>query len=238
MPAEATLLAIAIVAAAAAVQASIGFGLALVAAPLLALIDRAYVPGPLIATGLALGVVMALRERSAIDTAGVRAAAFGRIFGVVPAGYALSIASQDAFDVLFGVLVLAAVGLSLLHPKVTPTPRTVFGASVVSGFMGTITSIGGPPMALVYQQSPGPALRATLALIFVVGSLISLGALVWIGRFGLQELRISAPLLVGVAVGFAASQPLLPLFDRGATRTLVLVLSALSALAVLVRAFV
>jgi hypothetical protein len=41
-----------------------------------------------------------------------------------------------------------------------------------------------------------------------------------------------------VAVGVAASQPLLPLFDRGATRTLVLVLSALSALAVLVRAFV
>jgi len=236
VPSEATLLAIAIVAVASAVQASIGFGLALVAAPLLVLLDRAYVPGPLIATGLALGVAMAWRERSAIDTAGVRAATLGRVIGVIPAGYALHVVSQAAFDVLFASLVLAAVGLSLLHPRVTPTPRAVLGASVVSGFMGTITSIGGPPIALVYQRSSGPALRATLALIFVIGSLISLVALASIGRFGPAELRASAPLLVGVALGVSISQPLLPLFDRGATRPLVLGLSAVSALAVLARA--
>ena len=230
------LIAIAIVAAGSALQASIGFGIALVAAPLLALLDRAYVPGPLIAVGFGLGVIMAWRERHAIDFAGVGAATAGRVVGVMPAGYALSVASKETFDLLFGALVLAAVGLSLLHPRVQPTPRVVFGAGVASGFMGTITAIGGPPMALVYQRAEGPTLRATLAVMFVIGSVISLLALAAIGRFGRAELVYAAPLFAGVVVGVGLSHPLLGLFDRGTTRPLVLGLSAVSALAVLGRA--
>jgi uncharacterized membrane protein YfcA len=235
-PLETTLLAIAIVTVAAALQASIGFGLALVAAPLLALLDRTYVPGPLMVQGLALGLIMSWRERGAIDRVGLRAAAVGRVLGVIPAGYALSVATQATFDVLFSTLVLAAVGLSLLHPVVRPTPRAVLGAGVLSGFMGTITAIGGPPMALVYQSAGGPILRATLAAIFVIGSIVSLAALALIGRFGVTELRYAAPLLIGVVLGTLVSHPLLGLFDRGATRPLVLGLSAVSALVVLARA--
>lgn len=221
---------------AAALQASIGFGLALVAAPLLALLDRTYVPGPLMVSGLALSAIMALRERNAIDLAGLRAAAVGRVIGVIPAGYALSLVTQSAFDVLFASLVLAAVGLSLLRPAAHPTPRAVFGASILSGFMGTITAIGGPPMALVYQSAGGPTLRSTLAVIFVIGSIISVAALAVIGRFGIAEMVYAAPLLIGVAIGAAVSHPLLGIFDRGATRPLVLGLSAASAFAVLSRA--
>lgn len=235
-PLETTLLAIAIVSVAAALQASIGFGLALVAAPLLALLDRTYVPGPLMVSGLALGSIMAVRERSAIDLPGLRAAVVGRILGVIPAGYALSLVAQSAFDVLFSALVLAAVGLSLLRPIAHPTPRAVLGASLLSGFMGTITAIGGPPMALVYQSAGGPTLRATLAVIFVIGSIVSIAALAVIGRFGVIEMHYAMPLLVGVVIGVAISHPLLGLFDRSATRPLVLGLSALSACAVLVRA--
>lgn len=221
---------------AAALQASIGFGLALVAAPLLALLDRNYVPGPLMVSGLALGVIMAWRERDAIDLAGLRAATVGRVLGVIPAGYALALVSQSTFDVLFATLVLAAVGLSLLRPVAHPTTSAVFGASVLSGFMGTITAIGGPPMALVYQSAAGPTLRSTLAVIFVIGSIISLVALAVIGRFGITEMHYAAPLLIGVVIGAGISQPLLGIFDRGATRPLVLGLSAASALAVLSRA--
>lgn len=179
---------------------------------------------------------MALRERNAIDLAGLRAAAVGRVLGVIPAGYALSLVDQSTFDVLFASLVIAAVGLSLLRPAPYPTPGAVFGASVLSGFMGTITAIGGPPMALVYQSASGPTLRSTLALIFVIGSLISLVALAAIGRFGVDEMCHAAPLLIGVVVGATVSKPLLGLFDRGATRPLVLGLSAASAVAVLSRA--
>jgi uncharacterized protein len=226
---------VAIVAAAAAIQASIGFGLAIVAAPLLALIDRSYVPGPLIAAGMCLSVIMVLRERDAVDFRGIGAAAAGRLLGAIPAGFALALASQDTFDLLFSVLVLAAVGLSLLRRQIAPTSRTIFAAGVASGFMGTITSIGGPPLALVYQSASGPELRATLAGMFLIGSLISLATLAVTGHFGAPHLLRAAQLVPGVVVGAYAARPFLHRVDQGATRQLVLALAAGSALLVLIR---
>jgi hypothetical protein len=235
-PLESALLAVAIVAAAAAVQASIGFGLAIVAAPLLALLDRAYVPGPLLAAGTCLSLIMVVRERHELDLQDVGSAAIGRVIGAVPAGYALRLASQDTFDLLFSVLVLAAVALSLLRRERAPTPRAIFAAGIASGFMGTITSIGGPPVALVYQGERGPRLRATLAGMFLIGSVISLCALAIAGRFGAAELARAALLVPGVVIGAVAARPLLHRFDRGSTRGLVLALSTGSALLVLMRA--
>ncbi len=237
MPELATALAaLAIVTAASALQASIGFGLALVAAPLLALLDGAYVPGAIIGAGFALGLAMAWREREEIDWVGLRSAVGGRLVGVVPAGFALGVASQATFELLFSLLVLAAVGLSALRRELRPTPRAVLWAGVASGFIGTITAIGGPPLALVYQSAAGPRLRATLAAIFVVGSAMSLVALAIVGRFGAPEIARALLLLPGVALGVAASARVLHRVDAGATRPLVLGLSAASALAVLLRA--
>jgi uncharacterized membrane protein YfcA len=233
---ESALIAMGVVATAAALQASIGFGLAIVAAPLLTLIDRAYVPGPLLMSGTCLALIMSVREWRAMDVAGVRNAVAGRMFGVIPAGYALQVVSARAYDLLFAMLVLAAVGLSLLRPDVRATPRSVFAAGIASGFMGTITSIGGPPLALVYQSARGPELRATLAGSFLLGSVLSLIALAVIGRFGAAELVHTAVLIPGIVLGVLVSRPLLHWLDRGITRPLVLSLSTASALAVLARA--
>jgi uncharacterized protein len=236
VPLEHALLAVAIVAAASALQASIGFGLAIVAAPLLALLDRGWVPGPLIAAGTCLSLIMVIRERHELDLDGVGVAAAGRVLGAIPASYALSLASQETFDLLFGVIVLAAVGISMLRSELRTTPRTIFVAGVASGIMGTITSIGGPPVALAYQSERGPRLRATLAGMFLLGSMISLAALAAVGRFGAPELVRAAVLVPGVVVGAIAARPLLHRFDAGSTRPLVLGLSAGSALLVLARA--
>jgi len=236
VPLEHALLAVAIVAAASALQASIGFGLAIVAAPLLALLDRGWVPGPLIAAGTCLSLIMVIRERHDLDLEGVGLAALGRVLGAVPASYALSLASQDTFDLLFAAIVLAAVGISLLRSSTHSTPRTIFAAGIASGFMGTITSIGGPPVALAYQNERGPRLRATLAGMFLLGSVISLAALAVVGRFGADEIARAAVLVPGVVAGAVAARPLLHRFDAGSTRPLVLGLSAASALLVLARA--
>ncbi|MEM7411215.1 MAG: TSUP family transporter [Myxococcota bacterium] len=233
---ESALIALVIIAFASALQASIGFGLALVAAPLLALVDRAYVPGPILCAGLFLGAIMTVRERNEIDLGGVGWAALGRFLGIVPAGFALHWASQAAFDRMFASLVLAAVAMSVLHGNLKPKRGVVFGAGLISGFMGTITSIGGPPLALAYQSASGPRLRATLAALFALGSVASIATLAVIGRFGEAEAVRGLLLVPGVLVGVLVSGPLLPYLDQGATRPMVLGLSTLSALAVLLRA--
>ena len=84
-------------------------------------------------------------------------------------------------------------------------------------------------MALLYARSEGPRLRSTLSGFFVVASVFSLAALAVVGRFGIQEVKISAAFLPAVVVGFLLSGPLRPMVDRGRTRPAVLVLSAVAA---------
>lgn len=101
--------------------------------------------------------------------------------------------------------------------------------------MGTAVSIGGPPIALLYQHETGPRIRGTLSAFFLIGVSLSLVGLHLIGRFGWQEILIALSLVPGILLGFALSRRLTHLLDRGYVRRAILVFSAVSALAVLVR---
>ncbi len=219
-----------------AVQGAAGFGLGLIAAPILLLLDPRWVPGPLMAAGFGLTILVAYRERADIDMMGLRFAFVGRTIGTVAAALLLTALSAKAFDVVFGGLVLLGVGLSLLGTRISPTPGHAVSAGLLSGFMGTISSIGGPPLALLYQREGGPRLRATLAALFVTGNAISIAALAWIGRFGVVEIGLSGLLFPAALLGFAAAGWLRSVVDRAGVRPLVLALSAASATAVLVKA--
>ena len=72
------------------------------------------------------------------------------------AGLLLAVVSDDALSLLFAVLVLLAVGLSVAGWHLAKTRPNLVGVGVLSGFMGTVSGIGGPPIALVYQQADGP----------------------------------------------------------------------------------
>jgi uncharacterized membrane protein YfcA len=229
-------LAIFVVAVGTAVQASIGFGLAMIASPLLMLIEPALVPGAMIAIALLLSLWMAWDDRHAIDLSSFKAAVAGRLLGTPPAILLLGTVSAATFDLIFGALVLLAVVISLLHSNIKPTPWAVFFATIASGFMGTISGIGGPPLALIYQNAPGPQLRANLSVLFILGTTISLVALSLIGRFGLIDLTYTAVLLIGIVIGALCREPVRRRIDQGAARPYLLGLCAISALGVLARA--
>jgi len=228
-------LAFTIIAIGAAIQGCVGFGFALIAAPVLLFLNPAFVPGPILATGLVLTLLMARRETHAIDTAGLWYAFPGRLLGTASALWLLPGLTQTAFDLAFGALVLLAVALSMVGGIRQPTPRRVGLAGVCSGFMGTISSIGGPPMALVYQGGSGPQIRATLSVHFLFGASLSLAGVAWIGRFGATELLLTGVLVPGAVAGYFASPWGMPWVDRGGLRPAVLILSGLAGLAVLVR---
>ena len=138
--------------------------------------------------------------------------------------------SQHTLALVLGLAVLVAVGLSMVTARLRPTPGTLVSAGFASGFMGTTTSVGGPPMALVYQRSDGPAFRSTLAIYFAAGAVMSLTALAIAGRVGAHELRLGLLLWPGVVVGFLLSKPLTRYLDDGRTRAMVLAISAAAAL--------
>ncbi len=156
---------------AAVVQSAAGFGLALVSAPLLLLIYGPFVPGPMMAAGMVLTTFILVREHQHVDVSGVTFALIGRVAGTAGAAGFLLVASEASFDIAFAALVMFAVILSAAGVRPRPNPRNAVIAGTLSGLMGTISSIGGPPMALLYQSSGAARLRGTLAGYFLLGGL-------------------------------------------------------------------
>jgi uncharacterized membrane protein YfcA len=230
MSAIALVLVTVLVAGAACVQGAAGFGMALLAAPLLTLVDRSFAPAPLVLAVLPLSMLVAQRDWAHLDRRGLAWAIGGRLPGVVLGGIAAALLSQHTLALVLGLGVLVAVGLSMVTARLRPTPGTLVSAGFASGFMGTTTSIGGPPMALVYQRSDGPAFRSTLAIYFAAGAVMSLTALAFAGRVGAHELRLGLLLWPGVVLGFLLSKPLTRYLDDGRTRAVVLAISAAAAL--------
>ena len=217
-------------------QGAVGFGLSLIAAPLVTLIDPTLVPGPLLMAALVLPVLTARRDRSWIDLRGVRWALVGRVPGSILGAAMLSGLSPRYMSLAVGLVVLAGVAMTASGIHLRPRGPTLLVAGVLSGFMGTTAAIGGPPLALVYQHAEGPRLRGTLAGYFVVAAAISIAVLALAGRFGLHDLVAGVALLPGVVLGYSFSHRAARWVDRGFTRHAVLLVSALAALALVIRA--
>lgn len=217
------------------VQGSVGFGHNLIAAPALALVDDAFVPGPAIASAVLLTGLMAGRDHQGLHLGEIRTAMVGRIPATALAALTVAVLPARPLAVLFAVLVLAAAGMIVSGLRVRPTTRTLLGAGALSGFMATTTSIGGPPIAMLYANEEGRRMRGTLAGFFLVGSFLSLAALVLAGSFGRRELGLSGWVLPGVLVGFLLSARGANRLDAGHTRAAVLAVSVLGALSVLVK---
>jgi hypothetical protein len=219
-------------------QGSIGFGVALVAAPLLYLIHPGFVPGPMIVAGLFVPALILWRERRGVEGADVARVVPGTVAGTAVAAAVIGWVSEDALGLLFGALVLLAVGLSLGPRPPVPGRRLLFAAGGLAGFMAATTSIGGPPLALAFQDRAGTRLRGTLSACFVPLGVLSLLALYLGGRLGGPEIAAGAALLPAVLVGFLVSGRTARALDRAWLRAGVLAVSALAGVVAIARAVV
>jgi uncharacterized protein len=220
----------------ACIQGTGGIGFALFAAPIVALVRPELVPGPMLVLGGAVSLLAALRERRHIDYRAAGAAFAGRLPGSLCAGLAIGLVPQRGFSVLFALMILAAVALSLTARRAArETPLLLGVAGFASGFMGTITSVGTPPMGLVMQRSEPARLRATIGLFLLAGAVVSIAVLAWAGRFGWRDLQLSVVFLPPLVLGFWLSTALAGRIEPRTVRALVLGISALSALILLVQ---
>lgn len=216
-------------------QGSVGFGFGAFAAPLLAIVDTRLVPGPLLVTALAITVLVAWRERHGLHLAEVGWAVAGRVPGTAIGAVAVAMLPTRALVIALALTVLFAVAVSLGNLRVARTPRSLLVAGVASGTMGTATSVGAPPMALLYQDAPGATLRGTLSGFSLLGAAGSLVALTAVGELGRFELRAGLLLVPPMLVGYALSAAVARYLDQGRSRRAVLVLCAASSMFLLGR---
>ncbi len=220
----------------AVVQGSVGFGINMIAAPLLAIADPQLVPVPLLLVSSVFALLPLLREWRHTDWRGVGWGVLGRVPGTALGVAVLVLLPARGVAIVIGLVVLASVGLSLATWRPAPTRPALLTAGLVSGTFGTAAAIGGPPIALVYQHSEGPAVRSTLGAYFAAGSVLSLLGLLLGGQVHPQDLVAASILLPFALTGFLVSGPLRKMLDAGRTRPALLAVAALSALALMVKA--
>jgi uncharacterized membrane protein YfcA len=239
LPVTPTELAIALVLATigSVIQGAVGFGLAVISAPILLLMDSEtlFVPGPLLIAACLLTMLIALRDRSSVAWREVSIATVGRVLGTVPGAYAVGALAPQYYNLLFAVLILSGIGISVSGWHLRPTGGNLLSAAILSGFTSTVSSVGGPPLALVYQHAEAPQIRGTLSVIFTIGTIISVAGLAVEQKFGMREVTVGLALAPAVIVGFVLSGYVMRYIDGPRTRTAILAVSALSAVLIIVR---
>lgn len=225
-----------LVMAGACLQGIGGIGFAMLASPVAALAFPALVPGPLLLLGGLVSLMAATRERRMVQWRLTAHCVLGRAIGAAAAVAVMTSLPPRPLTAAFGLALLAAVAVSAAGRQVRPTARNAWAAGLVSGLMGTITSVGAPPLGLLTQGLAPAAMRSTIGAIITLGAATSLALLALGGLFGWRELTLGLALLPWVLAGFAASGRLARRISAARTRGLLLGLVAFSALGLLGKA--
>ncbi|WP_136679438.1 sulfite exporter TauE/SafE family protein [Neptunomonas sp. XY-337] len=217
------------------VQSSIGIGLALVAAPLLFLLDPRFVPGPILLTGFFLSCMMVIRDRQSLQYKRVLPAVLGRIPGSFIAAGILLLLPLAWLQVIFGATLLVAVALCVRTIKIRLTRVTLAIAGFVSGVLGTATSIGGPPIAIVYAKEHPIKARSEIAFYFLLSTPISIATLSVTGYMSSTDYQLTLQMLPGALSGFLVSQYVEPYLRGSRFKKIILSMSAASAVLLLIK---
>lgn len=210
------------------VQSSIGFGLAIITAPILFQISPAYVPAPICLTALFLSLINAHKYKANISMKGLWMAFIGRVPGSIAGGAMLFYVEPQTLSLWIGGIVLFAVIISLLPLRIQPTDPRLVIAGFFSGLFGTSSGIGGPPMALLLQHQEANHIRANLSAFFVVSSLLSLIVQVPVGHMGIKHLYLSLPLIPMSYLGYKLAMKTVEHIDKKTIRVISLVMCSVS----------
>ena len=136
------------------VQGAIGFGLNLVAVPVIAVYQPAVLPAAPIIFALPMTLGSALRERAHIDSSAVFWTTMGRLPGVVLGAWVVSILTPEALSLVIGGIVVLAVLMSVASIRISIDRRSqsIVGRSSLTMkarclSFRTIRSISWPMMA-------------------------------------------------------------------------------------------
>ena len=217
------------------VQGLVGLGVGLVSAPFVTLLAPELMPGTLLWMGLLTPALTLAVDRRDVDWRGMAWGVPARIPGTVLGVLLVGWFTHRALGIAVGLMVLLSVVVTWRAVRLPINRVSLVAAGFLSGVGATTTSIGGPPIAVLYQHQPARRIRSTLAVYFALGAIISLVALAVSGDLTWHQTAVAAVLAPGVPVGLWLSRVLRRRLDVRSIRTGVLLVCAASALLLLAR---
>lgn len=220
------------------VQAVVGLGIGLVTAPVVALLAPSMVPVLPLWLALLIAALNLADEHEHVDWRSTAWSLPARVPGTVVGAWLVTAFTERQIGVALALMVLVAVALTVRTVDVPLNPASLAVAGFVAGATGTATSVGGPPVALLYQRSAPQVVRATLSVFFFVGVIVSLAGLWLTGSLDREPSLLALALSPTVLLGYAVGRRTRALVAGDGFRWAVLVVCTVSALALLVRSVV
>lgn len=220
------------------VQAVVGLGIGLIAAPVITLSAPELMPGVLISLAFVLPCITLVHDHHDIDWHGLRWSIPTRVVGTAGGVWVVAHFTENQLGFFIGTIVLLAVAVTWRAVTVPINRTSLSVAGFIGGVTGTATSIGGPPFALLYQHRPPTQIRTTMAVYFLIGAAISLVGLTISGDLELHQVAVAGALLPAVGLGALLGIPLRRKLPAHVVRPAVLAVSAGSALVLVVRSLV
>lgn len=217
------------------VQSVVGLGVGLVTAPLVAILEPSLMPALPLWFGLLVSGLTLLGEREHVNWHAIRWSLPARIPGTLVGVWLVLVFTPSQLGIAVAVMVLVAVAVSVRALDVPVNRTTLITAGLASGVAGTATSIGGPPIALLFQHRRPAEVRSTLAVFFFFGVLLSLGGLAISGALSLASLVIAGIVSPFVVAGIVAGSLVRGSLPRERFRLVVLAICAASAIVLILK---
>ncbi|MFM8302992.1 MAG: TSUP family transporter [Actinomycetota bacterium] len=210
------------------VQGTIGFGLGLLSAPFIAVAIPDAIPVVLVLVAWPIGAVTASREHHAMDRFALVWMLTGAIPGTLIGLWIIHLASAATLGVIVGITTLFGVLATVVSPPIPVTRTTAGTAGLIGNITGTAASVGGPPVALLFQHHRGPTIRATLGAYFAVSATLSVVGYGVTGEITHDRVLLALALIPAMLFGAWLSKHFHGLVDKGWLRPSVLTLSVLA----------
>jgi len=172
-------------------------------------------PATLVLVAFPLAVSTVAREHHAVEWRSLRWMLLGAVPGTLIGLAIVGQVDASQLAVVVGTVTLAGVALSVLSPPIPVTPGSSLAAGFFSNVFGTASSVGGPPVALLFQHRQGPVARSTLGGFFATSAVMSLVGYAATGTITGDQALFAvtlAPFMVG---GLWASRHLAPVRRLG-----------------------
>ena len=199
-----------LVAAAALLAGTSGFGFGLVATPLLLLsgFSLPFVITVNLLVSVATRISVALRLRRSVDPARAALLVVGCVPGLYVGARILGSVDADRLELTAGIVVMAAAATLIYaerHPPRAPWRAAPLAGGFLGGLLGTTTSLIGVPPALLLarQRLAARSFFADMAVYFVVAGAIALAILGLDGDFDGGAARAFVYWLPGVLLANA-----------------------------------
>lgn len=191
-------------------QMATGVSVGMIIVPALALISYTLIPVPIVFASLTLTIMMAYKGREHIDLKNVYQVNIGMFIGIFVAVYLLKSIHFDYLGLVFGVLILISVLISLKLKTFTLSPTVNYIGGLAAGIMGAMAAVGGQILAMLFQNHPLESIKATLAFLYTLFSIVMLLVFYYFGEFSYEQMISGLYMMPGFLIGFFVA----PIFSK------------------------